>query len=81
MKNVTVLDKTKTKSKPKVRKTAKNTATTVSRNSLSAETSPPLELETEEQSKKREAALKRKTLKAFQMFYDTYHAGKSNWDF
>ena len=83
MKAVNVLDKAKTK--PKTRKSAKKAVVAVPQNGFSKKPLSALpanlETETEKQRKKRQAALEAKTLKAFQMFYDTYHAGKSNWDF
>jgi hypothetical protein len=76
MKAVSVLDKTK--AKPKARKLAKKAVAPVPKNGFSKKPLSALpaniETETEKQRKKQEAALKTKTLKAFQMFYDTYHA-------
>ena len=83
MKAVSILDKAKTK--PKAHKSAKKAVVAVPQNGFSKKPLSALptnlETETEEQRKKRKAKLKAKTLKAFQMAYDTYHAGKSNWDF
>lgn len=76
MKVVNILDKAKTK--PKARKSARKAVAAVPQNGFSkkslAALPANLETETEKQRKKQEAALKAKTLKAFQMFYDTYHA-------
>lgn len=87
MKAKTALDKikSKTKPKPKARKPAKKAATVIPQNHWPDPSLPIvpgyIPGETEEQRKKRLAARKALTLKVFQMFYDTYHAGKSNWDF